>query len=323
MTVVSDARDKLSVVVPLHNEQGQVSRLVETVRDLVTSLPVELELLLIDDGSVDGTWQEISKLATQYPEVKGYRLSRNFGKEAAICAGLENAHGSLFVVMDGDLQHPPELIPQMYQKLKAERLNLVEAVKECRGTESLWYRFSSYVFYFLLNRFSGFNLQGGCDYKLFDSRVHQAWLRMGERTLFFRGIMAWLGFRRDKVIFAVPDRVGGKSRWAFWSLLRLALVAIASFSSLPLRLITVLGGIFLIFAVWLTWRALHLYYTGQALSGFTTVIILQLIIGSMLMFGLGIIGEYLGQVYQEVKGRPRYLLLEKTGNADGSDMRTT
>jgi len=318
MTAVAHTKNLLSIVVPLYNEQGQIEQTVIAVRDAVAKIPIASEILLVDDGSVDGTWEEISKASSRFAEVSGFRLSRNFGKEAAICAGLEKAQGVLFVVMDGDLQHPPEIIPQMYQQLTTNKLNLVEAVKDRRSSGSFWHHFSTQVFYVLLNRFSGFNLQGASDYKLFDCRVHQAWLQMGEKTLFFRGMMAWLGFKRGTVSFLVPDRMAGESRWSFWSLLKLALVAIASFSSLPLRLINVLGGLFLVFALWLTWQALHLYYTGQAVGGFTTVIILQLIIGSILMFALGIIGEYLGQVYQEVKGRPRYILQETTPNVVNS-----
>ncbi|MBX3191384.1 MAG: glycosyltransferase family 2 protein [Labilithrix sp.] len=294
---------------PLYREGSHLSKSLETIEKNVRAIGVTYELVLVDDGSDDDTWTTIKERARSAKEIRGVRLSRNFGKEAAICAGLDAARGDLFVVMDGDLQHPPELIKDMFQTWRSSGANVVEAVKEHRGAEGIFYRISSALFYWLLSRFSGYDLRGASDFKLFDSQVRDAWLRMGEKALFFRGMVAWLGFTREAITFSVADRASGSSAWSLMRLVRLAVNAITSFSSLPLHLITAAGGVFFVFALGLTGRALYLKSVHPEIAqGFTTVIILQLLIGGMMMFGLGVMGEYLAQIYREVKARPRYIV---------------
>ncbi|MBL7134041.1 MAG: glycosyltransferase family 2 protein, partial [Phycisphaerae bacterium] len=246
--------------------------------------------------------------------LRGIRLSRNFGKEAAICAGMEAAGGRAVVVMDGDLQHPPLLVPEMVRLWRETDVDIVEAVKSSRGREPVAAKLGGRLFYRLLKRLSGFDLAGASDFKLMDRCVCQAYLRMGERALFFRGMVAWLGFKRATVYFDVARRVGGRSKWKFANLFGLATTGLTAFSSSALRVVNLLGAVFFLLAIVLGTRALWVYFKGGAASGITTVVILQLIIGSFLLFGLGVIGEYIARIYDEVKARPRYVVSETTAS---------
>lgn len=300
----------LSIVIPLYREgMHLVATLKETLASLDT-LDMAYELILVDDGSPDNTWQVIADQSQLFPTIKGIRLSRNFGKEAALAAGLEQATGDAIVVMDGDLQHPPTLIHTMVQQWK-DGAEVVEAVKQNRGAESLYSKIRAKIFYAIFTRLAGYDLRGASDFKLMDRRVLDAWRGMGERNLFFRGMNAWLGFRRVQIPFDVPDRTGGESNWPVLQLVRLAMTAVTSFSSAPLQLITFTGAGFAVFAIVLGTQTLYQKIAGHAVDGFTTVILLLLVIGGAVMLGLGIIGTYIARIYEEVKGRPRYIVAER------------
>lgn len=305
----------LSVVIPLFNEAGHLESSLARWHRLFDSLDVEVELILVDDGSRDATWQCIESQAARHPRVQGVRLSRNFGKEAALAAGLDRAQGDAVAVMDGDLQHPPELLLEMLAQWRAGA-EVVEAVKADRGAEPLLNRWAARVFYGLFSKLSGQDLNGASDFKLMDRRVLEAWRRLGERNLFFRGMHAWLGFRRVQLPFEVAERAAGRSQWSTWALLRLAVRAITSFSSAPLQLISALGLGFLVFALVLGLQTLYFKFSGRAVDGFTTVILLLLLIGGAVMAGLGVIGAYIARIYDEVKQRPRYLVAQCTRAED-------
>jgi polyisoprenyl-phosphate glycosyltransferase len=300
----------LSVVIPVHNEGDQIAENLSLIYEETSKIGLPMEMIVIDDGSTDNTWQALEKMAEQIPDIKALRFSRNFGKEAAICAGLAYSSGQACIVIDSDLQHPPELIPEMVRVWREEHWDIVEGVKKTRGTEPLINRIGARFFYRTLSGLSGYNLYGSSDFKLLDRKVIDAWLDMRERNTFFRGMVSWLGYRRKEVTFSVPSRRLTQSRWSFFGLFRLAVVAITAFSSLPLQVVTLLGGLFLFCAILFSGYALAMYFTGLALPGFTTVIILELLIGGVLMISLGIIGTYIAQIYQEVKYRPRYVVAE-------------
>jgi glycosyltransferase involved in cell wall biosynthesis len=267
-------------------------------------------VVLIDDGSVDDTWDRIKEQARAIPSLRALRLTRNFGKELALCAGLERARGEAIIVMDGDGQHPPSLLPVMIETWRTSGADVIEAVKRRRGRESLTSKFGALTFYVILNKLSGFELKGASDFKLIDRRVVDTWLDMRERNVFFRGMTAWMGFNAVQIPFDVPARRIGKSHWSYLRRAKLALIGITTFSSFPLHFVTFAGVIFFIFAVGLGIQTLYLKLAGRAFTGFATVILLELIIGSLLMISLGIIGEYLARIYEEVKGRPRYIVTE-------------
>src|SRR5437773_10587945 len=305
----------LSVLIPVHNEADQIAENLSLIHAETSKTGLPMEMIVIDDGSTDNTWQALEKMTEQIPEVKALRFSRNFGKEAAICAGMAYSTGQACIVLDSDLQHPPDMIPEMVRLWRDEHWDIVEGIKRTRGTEPLINRIGARFFYRTLSRLSGYDLYGSSDFKLLDRKVIDAWLDMRERNTFFRGMITWLGYRKKQISFSVAKRRLTQSRWSFLGLFRLAIVAITAFSSLPLQAVTFLGGLFLFFAVLFSGYALFLYFIGLALRGFTTVIILELLIGGVLMISLGIIGTYIAQIYQEVKYRPRYVVAQAlTGN---------
>src|SRR6266702_7063995 len=300
----------VSVVIPLYNEGSHVSALLSDLKTALEETGCQFDVILVDDGSRDDTWERIKAEARTLSNLRAVRLSRNFGKELALCAGLERARGNAVIVMDGDGQHPPSLLPLLIEKWRTSGADIVEAVKRRRGRESLASKFGAMTFYVILNKLSGFELKGASDFKLIDRRVVDTWLAMRERNVFFRGMTAWMGFRTIKLPFEVGPRRAGKSGWSYLRRAKLALIGITTFSSFPLRLVTFAGMIFFLFAVGLGVQTLYLKLAGRAFTGFATVILLELIIGSLLMISLGIIGEYLARIYEEVKGRPRYVVSE-------------
>ncbi len=303
-------KEFLSVVMPVYREASHIGTVLTAVRDALAEINISFEFVLVDDGSPDETWLVLNEQAKTFPMLRAARLSRNFGKELALCAGLEMARGDAVVVMDSDGQHPPSLLPEMVRTWRETNVDIVEARKITRGKETFFSKITAGLFYLIWNKLSGFELKGASDYKLLNRRAVNAYLQMGERNVFFRGMTAWLGFSRAQIPFEVAGRVGGQSGWSILRLLGLALTAITAFSALPLQIITFTGVFFLLFAVVLGAQTLFVMLTGNAVSGFTTVILLQLIIGSLLMISLGIIGEYLARIYEEVKRRPRYVVAQ-------------
>ena len=298
----------ISVVIPLYQEAANLHTLLSGVTAALAKTGSPFELIVIDDGSSDETWQIMSEEAKSFPTLHGLRLSRNFGKELALCAGLERARGDAVIVMDGDGQHPPELLPDMVRLWQTTGADIVEAVKSKRGPESFTQRFGAILFYVFLNKLSGVNLKGVSDFKLMSRRALNAWLQMEERNVFFRGMTAWLGFTHVQIPFEVPGRAAGQTGWSFPTRFKLALTGLSAFSWLPLQFVTLAGLVFFVFSVLFGIYTLVLHLAGRSVSGFATVILLLLIIGSLLMLSLGIIGEYLARIYEEVKRRPRYVI---------------
>ncbi len=300
----------LTVVIPVYNEEKQIEKTISVISGTLQGITDHYQLVMVDDGSRDQTWQVLKSLTNKINGLEAIRFSRNFGKEAAIMAGLSRARGDACVIMDADLQHPPELIPKMF-RLWEKGFEVVEAVKEDRGKESSLSRLGASLFYKTMHRLSGFNLENASDFKLLDKKVVQALLQMPEKETFFRGLSAWVGYSRAEVYFKVPERETGKSRWSPLKLIRLAIGAFTSFSSLPLQFVTFIGVLFLIGSVVLGIQTLVLKLRGLAIGGFTTVILLLLIIGSCLMISLGMIGMYIARIYNEVKARPRFIVSEE------------
>jgi glycosyltransferase involved in cell wall biosynthesis len=300
----------LSIVIPAYQEAAGLAAALHAIRDAARQCGLPFEVIVVDDGSTDGTWTVAAGLAEEMPEFTALRLSRNFGKESAIAAGLDEVHGDACIVIDADLQHPPALIPEMVRRWRTEGWDVVEAVKSSRGREGWLHGVIARLFYRAASWLTGYDLQDASDFKLLDKRVIAEWRRFGERGTFFRGLVAWLGFRRTQVAFDVPPRPGGGSRWSLGALAGLAVQAVTSFSALPLQLVTFLGFVMLIVAVVLGAQAIRMWLQGAALPGFTTVILLQLLIGGLLMLSLGIIGTYIARIYDEIKARPRYVVQE-------------
>ncbi|MBR4305689.1 MAG: glycosyltransferase family 2 protein, partial [Ruminiclostridium sp.] len=236
----------LSVVIPAFNEQDNIPVAAKTIGEILSPI-TEYELIFVDDGSKDNSWNVLKELSEKDSAVKGLRFSRNFGKEGAIFAGLLAAQGDCVAVIDCDLQHPPELLPKMLDSWK-NGAEVVEAVKSSRGKEGIVYKLFAKTFYRIMKNSSDINLDGASDYKLMDRKVVDALNAMPERLTFFRALSCWVGFKTERIEFDVAPRNAGSTKWSFRKLFKYALSSVTSFTNLPMQIITVSGILFFIFA---------------------------------------------------------------------------
>ena len=303
---------QLSVVLPAYNEEESVPLAADVIGNLLTRAGIDHELIFVNDGSRDHTWRAIQEAAARRPQVRGIRFSRNFGKEAAIFAGLAQAKGDCCVVLDCDLQHPPEKILEMY-RLWQQGWQVVEGVKISRGKESPLHTLAAKTFYRFLSGATRIDMSHASDFKLLDRRAVDVLVAMREKNAFFRALSSWIGFDTAQVEFEVQPRAAGESKWSLRSLTRYAVTNLAAFSTAPLQIVTILGVLVflcsLVLGCWSLWQKIN----GQALEGFTTVILLLLLIGSALMVCLGILGYYIAKIYEEIKDRPRYIVADDCG----------
>ncbi len=307
----------LSIVIPAFNEEESLEHVVPALRLALGAHKIDFEVIFIDDGSSDSTYEKIKRQSGAAANVRGYRFSRNFGKEAAIWAGLREARGDCCVVMDCDLQHPPELLPEMF-RLWESGYEVVEGVKK-RREGSLAYKLFSGAFYRVISRLSGLDMHNSSDFKLLSKRVVNELLELKERNAFFRGLSFWVGFNSTKIEYETSARKYGKTKWNFLKLSKYAVNNIAGFSSSPLQLVTGIGIALLAGSAAMMVQSLIRFFSGRALEGFTTVILLLLLIGGGIMISLGIIGVYIAKIYDEVKNRPRYIISETTDDSPDND----
>lgn len=309
---MKDTTPQLSIVLPAYCEAGHLADSLAIIRAHASDLGVSYELVVVDDGSPDDTWKVLQTLARQWPELRAFRLARNFGKEGCMLAGLEASCGEAVIVMDSDLQHPPELIGRMYRLWVDDGYDIVNAVKIERGDETWVKRRFTRFYYNLFAVLAGVEIGDSSDFKLLSRHVVETYCRLPERNTFFRGLVTWMGYRQADIPFNVAARAGGRSSWSFLNLARLAVNSIVSFSTVPLQAVTLLGLAFMALGVVLGAEAVWQKLSGQAVEGFTTVILLLLIIGAVLMIALGVIGQYVAKIFDEVKRRPRYLIREQS-----------
>lgn len=306
----------LSIVLPSYNEEQNIANTANVLAELLEQEQIDYELVFVSDGSKDRTYEEILKAAERNPKIKGAKFSRNFGKEACIFAGLKLTCGDAVIVMDCDLQHPPQVIPQMFQLWK-EGYEVVEGVKSSRGKESLAHKMSAGLFYKVMSWLIKMDMNASSDYKLLDRKVVDVLLQLPEKNTFFRALTFWAGFKTTTVEYEVQERLYGTSKWSVFSLMKYAITNATSFSTLPLQMVTVLGIVSIMFSVILAVQTLVRYLLGNSVEGFTTVILLILIIGGFIMLSLGVIGHYIARIYEEVKGRPKYIISDVTENVLG------
>ena len=303
----------LSIVIPSYNEEQMIEKITETISDIMERERIPYELIFVNDGSKDGTWDKILEQKEKNTHVKGVCFSRNFGKESAISAGLDQAAGACVAVMDCDLQHPPETLVTMY-RLWESGFQVIEGIKASRGKESPIYKMFAKTFYKIISNATGIDMSRASDFKLLDRQVVDEYLKLPERNVFFRALSSWVGFKTTYVEFDVQKREAGESKWSFKSLVKYAVNNISAFSAAPMQIVTFFGFIFFLVAVVLGIQSLYMYFSGHAVEGFTTVILLLLFVGSVLMFSLGVIGYYISKIYEEVKMRPRYIISEIVGS---------
>jgi len=297
----------LSVIIPAFNEEKNIKTTYFTISEILKNAAIENEIIFIDDGSADGTYQEISTICESNDGIVGLHFSRNFGKEAAISAGLAGSKGDCVVVIDCDLQHPPEKIVEMYRHWE-EGYEIVEGKKSSRGRENVVRGWAARSFYSILSSMAGFDMTDSSDFKLLDRKVVDVLNSIPERKGFFRAISYWVGYKKITVEFDVMERKFGESKWSAKGLLKYALSNITAYSTAPMQIVTALGfAMFFITCVFGIW-ALVDKLSGRALEGMTTVIIITIFIGSIMMISLGIIGYYVARIYEEIKGRPKYII---------------
>lgn len=307
----------ISLIIPSYNEEENIQNTVDKLTELLSKQSFDYELIFVNDGSKDKTYEKILEASKKESHVKGISFSRNFGKEAAIFAGLEVAVGAACVVIDCDLQHPPKLIPEMVKKWE-EGYEVVEGVKSDRGKESFIHRAFANLFYKIMSGLIKIDMRSTSDYKLLDRKVVDVLLDLPEHNTFFRALSFWVGFKSVKLEYEVEERQFGTTKWSFGSLIKYAINNATSFSTAPLQIVTFVGVVSIIFSVVLGIQTIVKFFMGTAKEGFPTVILLQLLIGGFIMLSLGIIGHYIARIYEEVKGRPRYIIKEHTGNIKGN-----
>lgn len=305
---------RLSVVLPAYNEGQMVSAACKALKELFIKAEIPYELVLVDDGSKDNTWSKIEEEARQDSNITGVHFSRNFGKEAAVFAGLAQACGDVVAVMDCDLQHPPETLLEMY-RLWQDGYEVIEGVKKSRGKESYLHRKCADAFYGIMSNATKADMKNASDFKMMDRKAVESILSMPEHNLFFRAASSWVGYKTTSVEFQVQERKAGESKWSTRALIQYAFTNIVSFTTVPMQFVTVAGMGCFLFSVILGIYSLVQYFNGKAVEGYTTTLIVLLFIGSAIMISLGIIGYYIAKIYEEVKHRPRYIISKMVKSA--------
>jgi polyisoprenyl-phosphate glycosyltransferase len=301
---------EITVIIPMFNEVEVIGAAMTRVAHELESCGHSWEILCVDDGSNDGGPALVAERSREDRRFELIELSRNFGKEGAISAGLQAAAGAAVIVIDADLQHPPELIPKMVEAWRGGA-HLVEAVKTHRGKEPVLHRMAAKLFYALMGQATRRSSQGDADFKLLDRQVVDAINELPERNRYFRGLVAWVGFRSVKVPFEVQGRAAGTAKWSLFDLIRYSLRNLIAFSSLPLRLVAWFGFVTVAFGGLLAVQTLVNYLMGNAVEGFTTAIVLNIILSGAILTCLGIVATYVAQMYDEIKGRPTFVVIRR------------
>lgn len=294
----------MSIIIPSYNEEENIENTAKVIGGIMEENNIDCEIIFVDDGSRDRTWELIESLAEKNKSVRGLKFSRNFGKEGAIFAGLKHCKGDCAVVIDCDLQHPPKLMVEMYG-LWQQGYQVVEAVKASRGKESLLYGFFAKSFYGMMKSSSNIDMNGASDYKLMDRQVIDALNDLPERMTFYRALSSWVGFKTAKVEFNVAPRNAGSTKWNFKKLFKYAISNLTGFTNAPLHLVTVFGVIFLLAAIVTGIISIVGLCNGIPQNGIIPVVLFS---SSLIMLALGAIGYYLSKIYEEIKGRPRYIV---------------
>lgn len=299
----------LSVIIPAFCEAETLETMSGTLNSILTDANIDYEVLFVDDGSTDNTWEIISRLHGADKRFKGVHFSRNFGKDPAIFAGLKRCRGDCAVVLDCDLQHPPEKIVDMY-RLWEQGYEVVEGIENTRGSESRLHRAGAELFYRWMSKVTKIDMRDTSDFKLLDRKVINALAKMPEHRMFFRTLSSWVGYKRTSITYDVGKRFAGSSKWSTVKLMKYAASSVTSFTSHPMQIVTWFGVIMLAISVFVGIWSLVDKIVGRAIEGMTTVIFLLLFTGSIIMISLGIIGYYISRIFEEVQARPRYIVDE-------------
>ncbi len=306
-----NSKPELQLILPLFNEEAHILEIVNRIDSSLSNKVATFEYLFVDDGSSDDSWKIIQELSRNNSRVHGIRFNRNFGKESAILAGLKESTAEAVIILDADLQHPPELITEMYDQWKNEGVKIVEACAANKKRDTIVHQIGAFFTYTLLEFASGTPFQEGTDFKLLDREIVDCICQLPEKNRFFRGLVSWTGAPSKTIEFTPKERAAGASKWTLKQLASFSLDALTSHTTAPLRLITFFSMLFILFSLLLSAQTLYQYLSGNAVEGFTTVIISILLVGGVLSAALGIIGEYIARIHEELKSRPSYLIKER------------
>lgn len=306
----------ISCIVPVYNEEGLIAEFITALDKTLKDLTYPHEIVLVDDGSRDNTPLIIHQLRTQVP-LRYIRFSRNFGKENALSAGLDHALGDAVIMLDSDFQHPLELLSEFIAKWE-EGYDMVYAVRNNRADESWLKRTCAKAFYHLTSKINRINIPANAgDFRLLDRKIVNALQKLPERNRFMKGLYSWVGFKQIAVPFEVQPRKSGTSQWSFYSLLDLAITGITSFSAFPLRMIALGGMVVATLAIlYGIWIILSTFIFGIQTPGWATIVTALTFFGGLQLFALGVVGEYIGRVFDEVKHRPLYIIDEESSFND-------
>lgn len=308
---------EISIVVPLFNEEENINPLFESISKTLSIGSETWEVCFVDDGSKDKSFQIIKELSVKYPEkVRGVSLSRNFGHQVALLAGLNSALGNVVITMDADLQHPPEMITELYKKYK-EGFDIVNTRRSGNDPSGSFKKGTSRFFYWFVNRISEVEIEySSPDFRLMSRKAVDSFLQFSERDRFTRGLISWMGFSQTVIEYNQSERLAGKSKYSMKKMMRFGWDGITSFSSKPLRLSFFAGLILTLFGVIYAIYAVVQYFLGITAPGWTSILVSVLIIGGFQLFSIGIIGEYIARIFNEAKGRPLYFIKEEAGSRE-------
>ena len=304
----------ISVVIPLLNEEGNIRVLYDALLPVVKQISVSYEIIFVDDGSKDASFDIINQLSVQNSNVLGISLSRNFGHQVALTAGMEHASGEVVVTMDADMQHPPEVILDLYKKYN-EGYDIVNTIRTETADSGAFKKVTSSWFYKIINRLSDIHIEpAAADFRLMNRKTVNAFIQLKEKDRFTRGLISWMGFKQAMIPYTAPSRFSGKSKYSLFKMLRFAADGITSFSAKPLRIsffsgliVSLIGLIYAVYAV-------IEYFSGKTIPGWTSILVSILIIGGIQLISICIIGEYLARVFNEAKNRPLYMVKQYTSN---------
>lgn len=305
---------KISIVIPAHNEEGNVALVHQKIKEVFDGLSnYDFEIIFVNDGSRDNTQQKLEELSAKYDEVKFIEFSRNFGHQPAVKAGMDNADGNAVISMDGDLQHPPELIPEMIQKWE-EGFDIVYTIRTYPKQISYFKRKTSDFFYKILSSLSDVNLTkgGGSDFRLMDANAVEVMRKFNEDDLFLRGLTSWMGFKQTGIDFTANERIAGESSYNLKKMVTFAFTGITAFSVKPLYIAAYLGFLFsALSVVGYGFYVIYSFIAKTEISGWASLIMTIVFFGGLQLIMLGIMGIYLGKIFKQVKERPNYIIKNK------------
>jgi dolichol-phosphate mannosyltransferase len=302
----------LSIIVPCLNEENNLIEFKSRIIKVINDLSITYKIYFIDDGSTDKSWEIIKNFSSNDKNILGIKLSKNFGHQNAISAGFQYANSDYVLIIDADLQDPPELLFDMYNKISKNNFNVVYA-KRIKSNENFFKKFTSKIFYIIFNSLSNIKIpRDTSDFRLIDKKILNEIKKLSEKDIFYRGLIPWMGFKSDFVEFERKNRKQGQSGWTLAKMFNFAITALTSFSSIPIRLSFYLCFLMSIIFIFNSLYALYSYLQNDTVKGWTSIVLIISFFNIIVFFILGIISEYVGKIYTEIKNRPNFIIDEKT-----------